>query len=215
MALLGPSGSGKSTIVNLLLRLYDPDGQSAGSIRLDGAGLATLPRQWLRSQISVVLQEPFLYSKTLRENIVLGRRDAEEHELFEAARMAHIHDTIVGFEQGYETLVGERGLTLSGGQRQRVALARALLQRPAILILDDALSSVDTRTEALILRTLRARHGRQTTIVIAHRLSTLRQADRIIVLDEGQVLQSGTHESLWHEQGLYRRLWEIQGATAD
>ena len=215
LAFLGPSGAGKSTIVNLLLRLYDYDAQSAGSIRLDGIELTTLPRQWLRTQISVVLQEPFLYSKTLRENIVLGRRDAEEHEVFEAARMAHIHDTIDAFEQGYETLVGERGLTLSGGQRQRVALARALLQRPAILVLDDALSSVDTRTEALILRALRERHGRQTTIVIAHRLSTLRQADQIIVFDEGRIVQSGTHESLWYEPGLYRRLWEIQGVTVE
>jgi len=129
-----------------------------------------------------------------------------------AAAVACIHETITGFEKGYDTIVGERGVTLSGGQRQRVALARTILMNPAVLILDDALSSVDTQTEGLILEAMRSRHGRRTTLIIAHRLSTLRHADRIIVLDGGQVAQSGTHQTLMRQEGLYRRLWQIQGS---
>jgi ATP-binding cassette subfamily B protein len=207
LAILGPSGAGKSTLIHLLLRLYDYD---AGSIRVDGFELASLPRKWVRSQISVVMQEPFLYSKTLRENIRLGRAGAPDDAIFEAARVASIHETIAGFPAGYDTLIGERGITLSGGQRQRVALARALLREPPILILDDALSAVDSETEALILEALRRRRGRHTTLVIAHRLSTLAQADRVIVLDHGRIIQSGSHAELSRQDGLYRRLWQIQ-----
>jgi ATP-binding cassette subfamily B protein len=211
LAIVGPSGSGKSTIVNLLLRLYDG---ATGSIRIDGHELSSFARSAIRSQISVVMQEPFLYSKTVRENIALGRSDADEHELIEAAGIAAIHESVIGFDKGYETLVGERGVTLSGGQRQRVALARAMLQQPVVLIMDDALSAVDTHTETLILQALRERRGRHTTIAIAHRLSTLREADRILVLEHGRVAQCGTHEALLEEPGLYRRLWQIQGAVA-
>jgi ATP-binding cassette subfamily B protein len=207
LALLGPSGSGKSTIVNLLLRFYDAD---AGTIAIDGCDITRLPRKQVRSMIAVVMQEPFLYSKTLRENIRLGRMTAPDDEILEAAVIACVHDSITEFEKGYDTLIGERGVTLSGGQRQRVALARALLEEPAILILDDALSAVDTETEAMILEALKRRRGRHTTIVIAHRLSTLMHADRILVLESGQVVQTGTHESLVAEDGLYRRLWQIQ-----
>ncbi len=212
LALLGPSGAGKSTIVSLLLRFYDPD---AGRIGIDGNDITRLPRSAVRSQIAVVMQEPFLYSKTLRENIRLGRVAAAENEIMEAAATACVHEAILEFEQGYDTLVGERGVTLSGGQRQRVALARALLDDPSILILDDALSAVDTETEAMILDALKRRHGRHTTIVIAHRLTTLMNADKILVLEKGRVVQTGTHESLVEEEGLYRRLWQIQTDIED
>ncbi len=209
LALLGPSGSGKSTIANLLLRFYDPQ---KGTIAIDGHVLAGLELREVRQQIASVMQEPFLYSKTLRDNIRLGRSSAREGEIHEAAAVAAVHDTILEFEKGYDTQVGERGVTLSGGQRQRVALARALVDDPPILILDDALSAVDTETESLILKALRRRKGRQTTVVIAHRLSTLRHADKIIVLEGGRIIQEGTHRSLLAEEGMYRRIWHLQNA---
>lgn len=209
VALLGPPGSGKSTIVQLLARLYDYD---IGSIRLDGRELSGLDRDFVRSQVGIVLQQPFLYSKTIRENLAVGRPDAEDVELERAAQDACIHDSIAELDDGYGTLVGERGVTLSGGQRQRVALARALLKDPPILVLDDALSAVDTHTEASIVERLRLRRGRRTTILIAHRLSTIRHADRVFVLDGGRVVQAGSHAELVREEGPYLRLWRIQGA---
>jgi ATP-binding cassette subfamily B protein len=210
IGLLGPSGSGKSTIVNLLLRFYDPE---KGLIEIDGQDIAAIDRKDVRRHISVVMQEPFLYSKSIRENIAVGHtlsQTATHEEIAQAASTACVHDTIASLEHGYETVVGERGITLSGGQRQRVALARALLKRPAILILDDALSAVDTETEALILEAIRERRGLHTTIIIAHRLSTLMEADEILVLDQGCVVQRGTHDSLKEQPGLYRRIWNIQ-----
>lgn len=210
LAILGPSGSGKSTIMHLLLRLYD---YRSGSIRLDGQELTTLDRQWVRSQFSVVMQEPFLFSKTIGENIRLGREGAAKEEIQEAARLADIHDTINTFTADYGTLVGERGVTLSGGQRQRVALARALLRETPVLLLDDALSAVDAETETNILHALRSRHGQRTTLVIAHRLSTLAHADRVIVLDKGRIIQEGGPQDLLKQEGLYRRLWTIQNAA--
>ncbi len=207
LAILGPSGSGKSTLINLLLRFYDPD---RGAILLDGIDLAEIPRSHVRSHISVVMQEPFLYSRSLRENIAIARPGVTEDAVVEAASVASLHDSVGSFERGYDTIVGERGVTLSGGQRQRVAIARAVMQEPAILVLDDALSAVDTETEAAILTALRQRHGRHTTLIIAHRLSTLQQADEILVLEAGKVRQRGTHENLRREPGIYRRLWAIQ-----
>ena len=207
IALLGPSGSGKSTIVRLLLRLIDPD---AGRIIVDGVDLASIPRKDARRAMAVVMQEPFLYSKSLRDNVTLAAPDVNEETMVEATSEACVHDAIERFEHGYDTLVGERGVTLSGGQRQRVALARALLPSTAVLVLDDALSAVDTETESLILDALRRRRGKQTTILIAHRLSTLQHAEQIVVLEHGRVVQAGTHETLIGEAGLYRRLWEIQ-----
>ena len=212
LAILGPSGSGKSTLVHLLLRLYE---YRDGSIRVDGHELRDLPLKEARTLFGVVMQEPFLFSKTVRDNIRLGALHANDEEVLQAAVMACIHDNIVEFEKGYDTVVGERGVTLSGGQRQRMALARAILKDPPILILDDALSAVDTETEVMILEALRRRHGRRTTLVIAHRLSTLMAADRILVLDGGRLAQMGTHADLIRQDGLYGRLWKIQGAVLE
>ncbi len=207
LAIVAPSGGGKSTIINLLLRLYDCD---QGEVRVDGVDITTLDRGLHRARMAVVMQDPFLYSRSIRDNIALARRDSTDEELQVASRVACIHSSILEFDQGYDTVVGEKGVTLSGGQRQRVAIARALLQRPDILVLDDALSAVDTRTERLILEALRERRGSQTTIVIAHRLSTLMQADQVIVLEHGCIVQRGTHATLVKEVGMYRRLWDIQ-----
>ena len=212
LAIVGPSGSGKSTIVNLLLRFYEPD---TGTIRVDGLDLHRIARKYIRAQIGAVLQEPFLFSKSLRENLKLGRHDAPDDSMVEMATVAAVHESIEQFDEGYDTKVGERGVTLSGGQRQRVALARALLRDPPILILDDAFSAVDTRTESMILDALRQRHGRHSTVVIAHRLATLMHADQIIVVEHGQVTQCGSHGALIEQDGLYRRLWEIQTAVDD
>jgi ATP-binding cassette subfamily B protein len=207
VAFVGASGSGKSTIVALLLRLYDP---THGRVLLDGHDVRTLDPRVLRRHVGVAMQQPFLFSKTIEENLRLGRADAGKDEIVRATSTAVVHDTIAAFEDGYDTRVGERGVTLSGGQRQRVALARALLQRPSVLVLDDALSAVDTNTEASILAALEERRGRQTTILIAHRLSTVALADRIFVLDRGRIVQEGDHDTLRRAPGPYARLWRIQ-----
>jgi ATP-binding cassette subfamily B protein len=206
-AFVGASGSGKSTLIALLLRFYDPD---SGTIRIDGADHLGLDRHRLREQVAVVMQQPFLFSKTLEQNLKLGWAGAQIDDVVAATATAQVHDTITGMEDGYATSVGERGVTLSGGQRQRLALARALLQRSGVLILDDALSAVDTRTEAAILAGLAGRRGRQTTILVAHRLSTVVLADEIHVLDAGSIVQSGTHEELVRADGPYARMWALQ-----
>ncbi|MDQ8202815.1 ABC transporter ATP-binding protein [Pelagicoccus sp. SDUM812003] len=207
LAILGPSGSGKTTLMHLLLRFYDCD---SGTISIDGVDIRKLERAYLRDQFGVVLQEPFLYSRSIAHNIAFGVGGAKQMEIESAARAACIHDTIQTFSEGYQTEIGERGISLSGGQRQRVALSRALLRNPPVLLLDDALSAVDAETENSIIEALKKRHGNRTTIVIAHRLSTLAHADKIIVLENGRITQTGNHRSLSQEPGLYQRLWNIQ-----
>ncbi|MCL4296554.1 MAG: ATP-binding cassette domain-containing protein [Anaerolineae bacterium] len=210
VALLGPTGSGKSSLVNLLPRFYDYTG---GQILLDGLELSHYPLPELRQQVGIVEQEPFLFSRTLRENIAYGvRREVTQAEVEAAARAAAIHDIILTFPDGYDTLIGEKGVTLSGGQKQRMAIARTLLKDPRILVFDDAVSAVDTETEAIIHAALeRLRQGR-TTFVIAHRIQTVMRADLILVLDQGRVVQRGRHHELMAQEGIYRRIYELQSS---
>jgi ABC transporter fused permease/ATP-binding protein len=208
IALVGPSGAGKSTIISLLLRFYDPH---AGEILLDGRPAPKYPLAWLRNQMSIVPQEALLFGGTIHENIAYGRPGATETEIIAAARQAHAHEFIAPFPEGYQTLVGERGIKLSGGQRQRVAIARAILKNPAILILDEATSSLDSESERLVQLALDRLMENRTTFMIAHRLATVRRADRILVIRDGRLVESGTHAELHQqENGLYRRLAELQ-----
>jgi ATP-binding cassette subfamily B protein len=213
VALLGSTGSGKTSLVNLLPRFYE---YTAGSITLDGVELKEFPRDYLRSQIGSVEQEPFLFSRTIRENIAYGAgRPVTDEEVIAAAGAAAIHDSIASFPDGYNTLVGEKGITLSGGQKQRVAIARAVLRDPAILILDDATSSVDTETEGEIREALERLMTGRTTFVIAHRIQTVMSADLILVLDKGEIVQCGAHAELLAQPGMYRRIYEVQTAIED
>ncbi len=208
VALVGPTGVGKSTLVSLIPRFYDV---TAGAILLDGMDLRRYRMADLRRQISMVLQDVFLFYGTVRENLLFGRPDADEEQILAAAKAANAHEFITALTDGYDTLIGERGVKLSGGQKQRLSIARALLKDAPILILDEATSSVDTETELLIQEALERLIRGRTTIVIAHRLSTVRSADNIVVLDHGVIREMGTHEQLMGRDGLYCKLYTIQG----
>jgi ATP-binding cassette subfamily B protein len=207
IALIGPTGSGKSTIINLIPRFYDA---TSGAVLVDGQDVRRLQVKSLRSQISTVLQDPFLFNATIAENIAYGQPEAPMDAVIAAAKAAHAHDFIESFPKGYETIVGERGVTLSGGQKQRIAIARALLCDPRILILDDSTSSVDTETEHLIQQALAVLMQGRTTFVIAQRLLTLKSADQILVLDHGRIVQRGRHAELLTQGGLYRQIYDLQ-----
>jgi len=211
VALVGPSGAGKSTIASLLQRLYDPEG---GHVLLDGQDVRSLDPLWLRRQVGTVAQEPILFSTTVAENIRYGRMDATDAEVEAAARLANAHEFITAFPEGYKTLVGERGVQLSGGQKQRVAIARAVLKDPRILVLDEATSALDAESEHLVKEALDRLMKGRSTLVIAHRLSTVKDAHRVLVLEGGKVVQAGPHEQLLAQDGLYRKLVERQFVAA-
>ncbi len=208
VAVIGRTGSGKSTIINLLMRMYD---YQAGDIRIDGVSLKDINKRHIRENIGVVLQDPFLYSKTLFENIAIAHKQADRTTVIRAAEIAALAKDVKSFKEGYDTVVGEKGTTLSGGQKQRVAIARVLVADKPILIFDDALSAVDTQTDIMIRNALAEKGRRQTTIIITHRITTAKEADLIIVLDQGRIEAIGTHETLSGKEGLYRNLWAIQG----
>ena len=208
IALLGATGSGKTTLMNLLPRFYE---YKEGQISLDGVDLNKYQRQYLRHHVGIVMQEPFLFSASIRDNITYGmKQEVADEELFAAARAAAVHDVILEFPKGYETMVGERGVTLSGGQKQRVALARTLLRKPTLLILDSATSAVDTETEAQIRDALNSMNRKRTTFIIAHRITSVMHADLILVLDNGRIVQRGSHDQLIHQPGIYQQTYNLQ-----
>ncbi|MCQ3930151.1 MAG: ABC transporter ATP-binding protein [Chloroflexi bacterium] len=208
VALMGPTGSGKTTVVNLLPRFYE---YTSGKITLDGIELKEYSKEFLRDQIGIVEQQPFLFSRTIRENITYGvSREVSDEEVEAAARAAAIHEVILTFPKGYQTLVGERGVTLSGGQKQRVAIARTLLKNPRLLLLDDATSSVDTETEGEIREALQNLMEARTTFIIAHRIQSVMNADLILVLDKGRIVQRGIHDELVEQDGIYRQIYDMQ-----
>jgi len=207
VALLGATGSGKSTVTHLIPRFYDV---SSGSVLIDGVDVRDLTLRSLRDQIGIVPQETFLFSTTIRENIAYGKPGATMDEIVKATKMAQAHDFIMSFPDGYETIIGERGATLSGGQKQRIALARALLRDPRILIMDDSTSSVDVDTEKEIQEAIENVLKERTAFIITQRLSTVRNADRIVVLEDGQIAEEGTHEELLARNGIYKKIYQTQ-----
>lgn len=204
---LGGTGSGKTTIVHLLDRLYE---LKKGTVQIGGVDIRDIPRSWIRSHVGMVLQEPFLFSRTIRDNIAAANPDATMNEIREAARIACVDDTIMAFPDGYDTIVGERGVTLSGGQRQRVAIARMLIAKAPIMIFDDSLSAVDADTDVRIRRALRSKMKEATVILISHRITTLMEANQILVLNHGVIEECGTHQQLIHHGGIYQKIYEIQ-----
>lgn len=212
--ILGGTGSGKSTIVQLLTRLYELD-ENGGEIRIGGRDIRTIPLEELRGHVGMVLQEPFLYSRTIRENIAASNPKATFEEIRNAAKVACIDDAIMNFPDGYDTLVGERGVTLSGGQRQRVAIARMLLQKAPVMVFDDSLSAVDAQTDSMIRKALREHMKECTVILISHRITTLMGASKIMVLNQGRIEEMGTQKELLENDGIYRKIYEIQMSYDD
>jgi ATP-binding cassette subfamily B protein len=212
LALVGPTGAGKSTVLKLLLRMYDVN---EGGIEIDGQDLRDVTLRSLRRSIGYVGQDTFLFYGTVKENIAYGTFDASDEAIEEAARAAEAHEFVSNLPDGYDTMVGERGVKLSGGQRQRVAIARAVLQDPEILVLDEATSDVDTETEMLIQRSIDRLTENRTTFSIAHRLSTIKDADGIVVLEDGRIVEEGTHDDLLGAGGLYANLWAVQAGEID
>lgn len=209
LAILGPTGAGKSTLIHLLARFYEP---TQGTITIGENLIQTIDKYHLRKHIAVVLQEPFLFAKNISENIKIARNVATQEDVENVAKVAQIHENIMTFDRGYETMVGEKGVSLSGGQKQRVAIARKLITEAPVLVFDDSLSAVDTETDAAIRQRLRNHNNGLTTIIVSHRISTLSAADHIIVLEDGQITQEGTHDQLIEREGLYRKVYEIQDA---
>ncbi len=207
VAIMGKTGSGKSTISHLLTRLYD---YSSGSIQIDGHELKTIAKEHIRRQIATVLQEPFLFSKTIINNLKIANSNATAEDIQKAAQIADIHKSIINFKDGYDTRVGEKGVTLSGGQKQRLVIARTIISKAPILVFDDSLSAVDTETDMNIRSALKKRQEQSTTLIITHRVATAKDADKIIVLDKGKISQVGKHEDLIKQEGLYKRIFEIQ-----
>jgi len=212
IALVGPSGAGKTTLLNLIPRFYDPQ---KGMISVDGNNIQDVKFKSLREHISIVPQEVHLFGTSIRENIIYGKLDASEEEIIQAAKDANAHEFIMETENGYDSMIGEKGVKLSGGQRQRLAIARAILKSPAILLLDEATSSLDSESEAQVQEALVRLMNNRTTFVIAHRLSTVQHADRILVLDEGKIVEQGTHTELIEQSGLYSHLYELQFRDLD
>jgi len=207
IAIMGKTGSGKSSLVHLLARLYDYD---SGSIKIDDIELKNIDKKWIRKNIGIVLQEPFLYSRSIKDNISIANLKAKDNEIVESARIASIHNVILGFNKGYETPVGEKGVTLSGGQKQRIAIARTIINDSPILVFDDSLSAVDTETDLTIRNALKMRKKDVTTFIISHRITTVAEADRIIVLEDGKIVEMGNHSQLIKRNGLYKKVFNIQ-----